>query len=153
MTLLLGQARAENRLGAGINYWVALDDVDVESVDDNGFTYFLSFQKRGTLLGFELNLEYAPDRFGESAWAPQAYVIAGSGLYAAAGIGIVYSDSDFADDPFFALKAGLDLEILPEIFLDLSANYRFRDKAQFDDSASDIDTDTVFLGAAVRFAF
>lgn len=142
--------RAESRLGVGLNYWVSLDDFEVDDIDDSGFSYLLSFQNRGDLLGFELNLEFAPSRFGEDAWAPQAYLIVGKALYAGAGVGIMYTDSSFADDPFFALKAGFDLEILSNLFLDLSANYRFRDRAQFDNSSSNIDTDTVFLGAALR---
>jgi hypothetical protein len=64
----------------------------------------------------------------------------------------VRSDGDFADDPFYALRAGLNLELLPSVFVDISANYRFNDSAQFEGDDTDIDTDTVFLGAALRFA-
>jgi len=143
--------RAESRIGAGLTYWTALDSIDIDNIDESGFSYFISFQKRGELLGLDLLLEGTPDRFGDRAWAPQAYLLLGKALYAGAGIGIVYTDGDFADDPFFALKAGLDLEILPRMFLDISANYRFRDKADLNSGANKIDTDTVFLGAALRF--
>ncbi|HMO49528.1 MAG TPA: hypothetical protein PKE26_03600 [Kiritimatiellia bacterium] len=143
-----------SRLGAGVNYWVALDDVDVENVDDNGFSYYISYQHRGDhLLGFQADLELLPDRFGEDAWAPQAYVVIGKSLYAAAGAGWVYSDGDFADEPFFALKAGFDLEIVSGLYLDLNVNYRFNDKADLEGEGTDIDTDTIFFGAAVRFGF
>ncbi len=57
--------RAESRVGLGLNYWVSLDDFEVDDIDDSGFSYLLSFQNRGDLLGFELNLEFAPSRFGE----------------------------------------------------------------------------------------
>jgi len=77
----------------------------------------------------------------------------GSAIYAAAGIGIIHQDGDFADDPFFAFKAGLDLEVLPSLYLDISACYRFNSKYDFDDAMDEIDTDTVFLGAAVRLGF
>ena len=60
--------------------------------------------------------------------------------------------ADNADKPFFALKAGVNLELLPSTFVDISANYRFSDKEDLDDDNKDIDTDTVFLGAAFRFA-
>ena len=56
------------------------------------------------------------------------------------------------NEPFFALRAGLNLELLPRIFVDISANYRFNDTAELKDEDTDIDTDTIFLGAALRFA-
>ncbi|HBT96307.1 MAG TPA: hypothetical protein DEB25_00955 [Desulfobulbaceae bacterium] len=154
MTLALaGPAIAgENRLGLGTNYWVALDDIDSD-VDDNGFSWLLSYQHHAGLFTIELDGELLPDRFGETAVAPQAYLLIGGTIYAGAGIGIVYSDSSFADEPFFALRAGLDLEILPGLHLDISGNYRFNDSADLSDSAKDIDTDTIFLGATARIEF
>jgi len=152
--LTLGAARAQgnNRIGVGANYWVAIDDIQSD-VDDDGFSYLASYQHRGGLLGVELAAEFFPDRFGESAWAPQAYLLVGSGIYAAAGIGILSVDGDWADDPFFSFKAGLNFEILPTLYLDISANYRFSEKEQLKGKDTDIDTDTVFFGAAVRLGF
>ena len=147
-------SHAESRLGVGVNYWVTVDSVDVDDVDENGFSYYLSYQYRGDhLLGFQADLELLPDRFGEDAWAPQAYLVLGKALYAAAGVGMVYTDGSFADEPFFALKAGFDLEVFSGIYLDLNVNYRFNDKTDLEDSDSDIDTDTLFFGAALRFGF
>ena len=151
MTLTVaGPAMAgDNRLGVGANYWVALDDIDSD-VDDTGFSWLLSYQHRAGIVTFELDGELLPDRFGETAIAPEAYLLIGGVIYAGAGIGIIYSDSSFADEPFFALRAGLDLELLPGLHLDVSGNYRFNDSADLKDSQRDIDTDTVFLGATVR---
>lgn len=145
-------ARAESahRLGGGVNYWVALDDIESD-VDEEGFSYLISYQYRPELLGLEADVEFLPDRFGEDAIAPQAYLVVGKALYAAAGIGIIHQDSDWADDPFYSFKVGLDLEILSGLYLDLSANYRFESKSELESSDTDIDTDTVFLGAALRF--
>lgn len=142
-----------HRLGVGANYWVALDDIDVSDVDDNGFSYSISYQYRPHVLGLQVDVEFLPDRFGEDAVAPQAYLVLGRSFYAAAGVGMVYWDGDWADDPFFALKAGFDMEMLPGIYLDISANYRFSEKTELKDSETDIDTDTIFLGAAVRIGF
>ncbi|NLB05738.1 MAG: hypothetical protein GX835_02025 [Desulfobulbaceae bacterium] len=97
-------------------------------------------------------MELLPDRFDEDAVAPAAWFLLGKTLYAGAGIGIVNSDGDFADEPFFALRAGLNLELLPSLYADLSVNYRFNDEADLDDDDRNIDTDTLFLGAAVRFS-
>lgn len=149
---LADAAQGSHRLGAGANYWVALDDLDSD-VDDDGFSYLISYQYRTGLVGVQLDAELLPDRFGEDAYAPAAYLIVGSAIYAAAGVGIINQDGDWADDPFFALKAGLDLELLPNIYLDVGASYRFDSDTDLDDAVDDIDTDTVFLGAAVRVGF
>lgn len=142
---------SEHRLGGGINYWTTVDSLD-ESIDDNGFSYLFSYQYRPGLIGLGCDLELLPDRFGETAIAPQAYILVGDGLYAAAGIGIVHTDGSFADEPFLALRAGINFTLLPGLFVDISANYRFNDTTDLKDRDKDIDTDTVFLGAAVRFA-
>ena len=146
--------RAEDhRLGGGANYWVTVDDIDADDVDDNGFSYLASYQYWPSLIGLELAVEFLPDRFGDDAYAPQAYLLAGSGLYAGAGVGIVNSDGDFADDPFYALKAGLNFELLPSLYLDVAAHYRFESTEDLEDEDTEIDSDTVFLGAAVRLGF
>ncbi|HMP72505.1 MAG TPA: outer membrane beta-barrel protein [Kiritimatiellia bacterium] len=147
-------ANAGSRLGLGLNYWVALDDVEVDDVDENGFSYYLTYQYHaGKLIGFQADLEFIPSRFGNDAWAPQGYLVLGNALYAAVGAGWVYTDGSFADEPFFAFRAGLDLEVLPGIHLDLNANYRFNDKTDLEGSDTNIDTDTIFFGAALRFGF
>ncbi|SDO90566.1 hypothetical protein [Desulforhopalus singaporensis] len=146
---------AEHRLGGGTNYWVTLDDItdsDDNGIDDDGFSFIASYQYRAGLLGFEADLELLPDRFGETAIAPQAYILLGKAIYVAAGIGVVYSDDEFADEPFFGLRGGFDMEILPGIYADIYANYRFNDRASLDNEDTDIDTDTVFLGAMVRLS-
>ena len=63
------------------------------------------------------------------------------------------AESEWADDPFVALKAGLELPLFGRLFLDVNASYRFDSDAALDDAFEDIDTDTVFLGGAVRFGF
>ena len=42
--------------------------------------------------------------------------------------------------------------MLPSLYADLSVNYRFNDEADLEDDDRNIDTDTLFLGAAVRFS-
>lgn len=150
LALPAANASAEHRLGGGVNYWVMLDDLD-EDFDDNGLSFLVSYQYWAGLFAVELDVELMPDRFDETAVAPQAYLLFGKGIYAGAGIGIINSDGDFADKPFFALKAGINLELLPSTYVDISANYRFNDEAEFD-KGKNIDTDTVFLGAAFRFS-
>jgi len=141
-----------HRIGGGVNYWRAIDDLD-EDFDDNGLSYLASYQYWPTLIGLQADVEFLPDLFGEDAIAPAAYLLVGGAIYAAAGVGIVNYDGEWADDPFFALKAGLNLELLPSIYLDVSGSYRFNSEIDLGDAVDAIDTDTVFLGAAVRFGF
>ena len=142
-----------HRIGGGVNYWVFLDDIDVDNIDKEGFSYLVSYQYRPTLIGLQADVEFLPDMFGEDAIAPAGYLVVGQAIYGAAGAGILNLDGEWADDPFFALKVGLDLEALPGIFLDISASYRFNSETDLEDAVDAIDTDTVFLGAAARIGF
>lgn len=144
-----------HRFGIGANYWTALEDIDPgeEDIDEEGLALLVSYQYWPSILGLELDLEFLPDRFGESAVAPEAYILLGRSIYGGIGIGMTYSDGEFADAPFYALRAGLNLELLPILYLDISGNYRFEDKKELKDEEKDIDTDTVFLGATLRLAW
>lgn len=141
-----------HRIGGGIHYWTVVDDVGLEMVDEDGVGLFVSYQLRlGGLLGFEFDVELLPDNFAgahDTVLAPQAYGTLGDTLYSAIGMGIYYSDNDFSEDPFYILRAGINLELLPRIHFDVYGNYRF---TEWDDSITrDIDTDTVTLAAAAR---
>ena len=151
-TLTAGNALAEHRLGGGVNYWVMLKDLDDKDFDDKGLSYLVSYQYWKGPFGVELAGELLPKRLDETALAPQAYLLFGGTLYAGGGIGIIYSDGDFAKQPFFALKVGVNLELIPHTFVDISANYRFSNNEDLRDETKGVDTDTVFLGAAFRFA-
>lgn len=143
------------RIGFGAHYWVTVDDVEVDNIDEDGLSYLVSYQfGADTMTKFELGLEVFPDGFAgttETTYAPQAFLLFGSALYGGVGVGINYADGDFADDPFYALRAGLDLELAPSLFLDINGNYQF---LEWDSKAFDnIDTDTVTLGASLRIGF
>ncbi|MCC5850016.1 MAG: hypothetical protein JJU29_18165 [Verrucomicrobia bacterium] len=140
-----------HRLGAGANYWVPLNDL-ARDIDDDGFSYFISYQSRPDLIGWDLSVEFLPDRFGEDAIAPQFHFILGRGIYAAAGAGWMHRDGSFADDPFYSLRVGLNFQVLPGLFLDIFGNYRFNDETDLKDEDTKLDTDTVFLGAALRIS-
>ena len=150
------RAESNHRLGVGANYWTMLDDID-GSIDKDGFSLLATFQyKAATLLKFEADLEVFPDGFqgvDGTAYAPEAYLVLGSTIYGAAGVGVLYSDNDFADDPFYGLRAGLDLEIAQQFHLDLNVNYRFAKWSSPDDMAKDVNADVLMLGAALRVDF
>jgi hypothetical protein len=149
-------ASAEHRLGGGVHYWQTVDDLaddGFDTIDDEGESFVLSYQYVPTgLFKLQIDAEYFEKGFGgaaEEAFAPQLYLIAGNRIYAGIGIGMTYS-KDFEDswsDPFYAARMGLDFAILPRTHLDLNANYRTNAFSQLDEA----DTDTVTLGAVLRF--
>ena len=157
--LLLGavgtsSAEVVNRIGGGVNYWTKLGKIDSQDVSQEGLSWLVTYQmKFMPLVRVELDGELLPSKFGgavNDVLAPQAYVIVGYGLYAAAGVGIYYDTHDgFADKPFYALRAGVDFPIfiLP-LRLDLGLSYRFEEWNKLD--GVDINRDTFVIGAAVR---
>lgn len=160
--LILGLAASasagQHRLGVGLHYWKNVEDIGNDlpdgSIDDNGVSTVLSYQYVAGLVRFELAAEYFESGFqGSTDWAvaPQAYVLIGRGLYGGIGVGTTYSDSldGSFSDPYFIAKAGFDILLLPRIHLDLNADYRFANWDQIDDYS----TETITLGATVRFSF
>ena len=143
---------ASPRVGVGANYWVALDDIDTDDFDEDGLSYYVTAQlPLGDLLKLDLQLERFEEGFAgsdEDVYSPQAYLLLGSSLYAGVGAGIYYADSEFSDTPYYGLRAGFSLELLPNILIDINANYRFEDWGGLNDE--DIDEDTLMLGAAAR---
>jgi hypothetical protein len=142
-----------HRFGVGVNYWRTIDTIELDDIDRDGFGYLLTYQYKPVPFGFGIDLEMLPDRFGSDAYAPQAYVLFGDVIYIGAGVGWVYTDDSFADNPFYSLRLGLDFEVLPHLYLDFYSQYRFESRHDLRDDDRRIDTDTVFLGAAVRLAF
>lgn len=158
MTVFSGDVVADSgsRIGGGVHYWVAMDDIDTDDVDENGFAYMFSYQySSGALVLFEANLEVFPEDMtgtDENLYAPQAFVLLGGAIYGGLGAGYFYYDGEFSDDPFYILRAGLNLELLPSIYLDINANYHFTDIGEIDEVSDEIDTDTMTVGAMLRFA-
>ena len=150
------EAAGDHQVGVGAHYWKALDDIDTKDVDEDGFSYAAMYRYRYDWIGLEAGVEYFKKGFGgagEAVYQPQAYLLVGKVLYAGAGIGGYYTDGEWGDKPFYALRAGLDIPILPILHLDIQAHYRFEEWSDLSDKAKDIDTDTVTLGAAARLAF
>jgi hypothetical protein len=146
-----------HRFGVGVNYWKAVKNIDVNDIDEDGMSWLASYQyKPDSPLSLETNLEIFKKGFAgatENVFAPQAFILMGYDFYAGAGVGIYYSDGEFADNPFYAVKAGLDLKLLPSLYLDININYRFNEWKNINELTHDIDSDTIILGAALRLAF
>jgi hypothetical protein len=156
-SLNAAEAQVEHRLGGGFHYWRAVGDVARSGfdIDRSGLAPVFSYQlvPRG-LLYFGLDVEFFREGFGgatSSAVAPAVYVLIGRGLYAGVGIGVTASsdfDGNFSD-PFYAARVGLNLELLPRIYLDVNLNYRADAFAEL----QGVNTDSITAGAVVRIGF
>ena len=146
-----------HRIGGGVNYWDSVEDLKhegIQGLEDSGYSYYASYQFWPALLGFELQVEGAPDWIGQgAAYSPAAYVLIGGWLYGGVGIGWSYADGNWSSDPFYALKAGLNMELFPGLYLDISANYHVNSRTELEGVVDNIKTDAVFLGAGLRIGF
>jgi len=155
-TTLAEEQERNNQLGVGVHYWTTVKNIDVNDVDKNGFSYLAMYQYHYGWVGVEADLEWFQKGFGgasQDVYQPQAYLILGKVVYAAAGIGGYYSNNKLADKPFYAFRVGLDIPLLPILHLDINANYRFENWNDLSTEGKSVDTDTVTLGAAARLAF
>jgi hypothetical protein len=158
LTLALTAAApaAEHRFGIGGHYWRALDDIEVEDfeVDEDGVAPYFTYQYAPEgWFRLELDLEYYEAGFGgstEEAVSPLAFLLVELGLYGGLGVGVTISDglSDNVSDPFWVARLGYDFAVLPRVHVDVNANYR----ANTFEGLEDYDSDSITLGAAVRFA-
>ena len=145
-----------HRIGGGAHYWRTIDDLEENDfdIDEDGVAYLASYQYvAASMFKLEIDLEIFPDGFGgtnEVVYAPQVLALVGAGIYGGIGIGTYYVDDEFADDPFYTLRAGIDLEVLPSVRLDINANYTFSEFESIKTADKDIDTDTLTLGAMLR---
>jgi hypothetical protein len=153
-------ADAANRLGAGFEWWFTVEDPGAQLVDRNGPAIVVNYQFQPVpLLKFEADVDFMKRYYGgysAAVMAPQAYALLGDFLYGGVGIGILYSDGDWADNPFYAIRGGVDLPLMPHLHLDVNATYQFMnwDPVKYrDDSQKDFDTDVVKVGASVRYEF
>jgi hypothetical protein len=154
--LAAGAGAAEHRFGLGAHYWRALDDLDVTDleVEEEGVAPYLTYQYAPEgWFRFELDLEYYEAGFGgatEAAVSPLAFLLVELGLYGGVGVGVTISDGidNNVSDPFYAARLGYDFAVLPNVHVDVNANYRADSFAALED----YDSDSITLGAAVRIA-
>lgn len=162
LILLAGPSLAQghHRIGAGLHYWRTVDEIadawkDSVAIDESGVSWILSYQySSNPLITFEADILIMPETYGAAedgyrVWGPQAMLLVGHTIYAGMGVGIYRAGDEWAPNPFFPLRAGIDLEILPKLSLDINGNYRI-EKWNMHYTKEDVDTDTVTLGAIVR---
>jgi len=145
------QAQAGHLLGGGVEYLRTVGDIaDDSEFDENAFGILASYQYRMSLLKIEADVEWIPDYGGTSnaLIQPQAYALIGGLIYAGVGIGVGNFDGEWQSDPFYALRAGVDLS-LAGLDLDVFGVYRFQD-AEIIKELGKSDLDAVTFCALLR---
>ncbi len=156
LTSATDAAAGEHRWGVGAQFWKTVDDLaddGLDDIEDDGLAWVFSYQyDPGSLMKFEIDLEYYDGGFSgspDSSISPVGFIIIGNKIYGALGIGVTYSGGlqDDISDPFYAVRVGYVLTLLPKIRIDINANYRANAFSDLDDA----DTDAITLGAILRF--
>lgn len=144
---------AAHRIGGGLFYWALVGDLEVEGVKEDGITLVGSYQYQTIdFIKFEAALEVSKKGFEndeQQVIAPIVYFLLGRALYGGVGAGMNYADGEFGD-PFFAARAGLDLELLPNVFADLNATYRFEQWGPELLENNEAEADLLTLGVTLR---
>ncbi len=151
LVLASGTALADpHRFGGGIRYNRSVTSLG-DDFDKSGVSLLLSYQYAAPILvRFEGDLEIIPSSVtgNGTAVVPWAYALVGGLFYGGIGAGIAYADGEFANDPIFALRIGLDVGLGP-VHADVNANYQFVDF----DQLGDLDANYVTLGLMARYEF
>ena len=149
---MLATVAHAGRIGGGVEYMKTLGDIkDEEEFDANALAFIGSYQADLTMFKLEADVEWVLD-YGGSGKAlimPQAYGLFGDFIYGGIGIGMATFDGEWAEDPFYALRGGVVLE-MDGMDIDLYALYRFHDTKIFE-SLEEQDLDSITFAAQVRF--
>ena len=149
---LAAPALAAGRFGGGVHYLKALGDIkDDDELDENAFGFLASYQTNFLMLKVEGDVEWILDYAGtgNALIQPQAYALLGNFIYGGVGIGTGYFDGEWMNEPFYALRAGLDFS-LGGMDLDAYALYRFQNTDVFE-HLEDVDLNSLTFGAQIRF--
>jgi hypothetical protein len=140
------------RLGGGVHYLRTVGDIkDDADFDENSLGFLGSLMLPLPLVRVEGIVEWIPDYGGQNSMIqPQAWALLGTGLYAGVGVGIGYSDGEWQENEFWALRAGLNLP-LGGLDLDGFATYRIQSTAELEGLGKK-DLDAVTFGAILRFS-
>lgn len=149
-------ARAEASLGVGYRHFFTVDELE-KPFKENGYGGYINWRMQWTeWLGGLLELAFYEDGYAGTSnepLAPQAFLLLGGPLYLGAGVGILYSKSDFADSPFWVVRAGYE-GVLTEWFLfDVTVSYEFSEWNGVNKVDERFESDTVVVGAGLRVLF
>jgi hypothetical protein len=141
------------QLGIGLHYLRTLEEIQAGSdTHQNDFAVFGSITIPVAIIKIEGDVEWIPDYLGSdsSLWQPSAYGFLSLGLiYGGVGIGIGYLDGEWASNPWYGLRAGVEIG-LAGLALDGFASYRFQ-SASYGSGAQNFDLDAITFGVQAKF--
>jgi len=140
-------------LGAGLHYLHNLGDIDANGTDlsKESFGLIGSFQYGLAMMTLEAQAEYIFDYAGsdESMFIPSGWALLGGMVYGGAGMGIGHIDGEWQSDPFYALRAGVNLPLMA-FKLDVYGTYNFWNNDDIKDATGE-DLDSVTFAAVLHF--
>ena len=141
-------------LGAGLHYLRNLGDIDNnESLDlsKDSFGLIGSYQFGAAMMTLEAQGEYIFNYAGtdNGMFIPSGWALLGSMIYAGAGMGIGHLDGEWQSDPFYALRAGVNLPLMA-FKLDLYGTYNFWNNDDIKDATGE-DLDSITFAAVLHF--
>jgi hypothetical protein len=140
-------------LGAGLHYLHNLGDIDANGTDlsKESFGLIGSYKFGMAMMTLEAQGEYIFNYAGsdEAMFIPSGWALLGSMVYAGAGMGIGHIDGEWQSDPFYALRAGVNLPLMA-FKLDLYGTYNFWSNEDIKNATGD-DLDSVTFAAVLHF--
>ena len=140
--------------GIGIHYLRNLGDISDDGkvdLNQNSASLLGSLKMNAGPLKAEGQVEYVFDYIGtgNAMWQPSAWLLMGNFIYWGAGMGIGYTDSQWQTNPFYALRAGVNLP-LGKRSVDVYATYNFQSDQELE-SLTGEDLDSMTFAAILRF--
>jgi opacity protein-like surface antigen len=158
---------SEHSLGVGFHYFRTLDQISDDLDEDYGDSFhedgvginFSYRYKPDTFYGFTFELQSFPSGYfdAENAYSPRFIFTIGNAFYIGAGVAWNYMsweedfdflhDDDEWSDAYYLIRGGLEFPfIVPNLKLDLNANYEMNNWSEIDE----FDSDYLTLCAGVR---
>jgi len=149
-----GTAHAGHSLGVGVHYLRNLGDITDDGAVDlnqNSASLLGSFKSGAGPLKVDGQVEYIFDYIGtgHEMWQPSVWGLFGNTLYGGVGMGIGYTNNEWQTNPFYALRAGVNLP-LAAMGLDLYATYNFQSDKELENLTGE-DLDSMTFAAILRF--
>ena len=139
-------------LGAGLHYLRNLGDIDNGTdFSKDSFGLIGSYQFGVPMVTLEAQVEYIFNYAGsdEAMVIPSGWALLGGMIYGGAGIGIGHIDGDWQSDPFYALRAGVNIPLMA-FKLDVYGTYNFWSNDDIKDATGE-DLDSVTFAAVLHF--
>jgi hypothetical protein len=139
--------------GLGLHYLRNLGDIKKNGGDFNQNSYALvgAYKRDLAMLKVEGTVDYIFDYIGtgKHMWEPAGWALLGNMIYGGAGIGIGYINGDWQKNPFYALRAGVQLPF-GKRGIDVFGTYRFQSDEQLK-SLTGEDLDSVTFCGLIHF--